>query len=231
MEADNHWIAYNLAAKGQLEPLQEYLVQSFYPGHDYSMAICAAAGGGHTDIVRWLVGSPHINHKQNHYEAFTVSAMHGHLDILKLLFAESRLTPVEYSNTISRVLAYAARRNHRAIVEFCLVDPATDPYRHKGQSFNWALYRNNYVIAALLLDDPRMKLDSAIYDIYITEPHIYRNRCGLYSAQRQNESVARCRGIKGELIERTWHPDRVWDWCFDEEEKRELTSGFPQEGV
>jgi hypothetical protein len=32
----------------------------------------------------------------------------------------------------------------------------------------------------------------------------------------------RCRLIKGELIERTWHPDRVYDWCFDDEEKQEL---------
>lgn len=148
---------------------------------------------------------------------------------MKLLFAKSRLTPVEYSNTISRVLAYAAPSNHKKIVEFCLADVATYPYRHKGQSFDWALYRDNFVIATLLLDNSRMKLDSAIYDIYMSEPDIYRYRWGLYSAQRQNESVARCRAIKGELIERTWHPDHVWNWCFDEEEKRGLTVRFPQE--
>jgi hypothetical protein len=33
---------------------------------------------------------------------------------------------------------------------------------------------------------------------------------------------SRCRLTKGELIERTWHPDRVYDWCFDDEEKIEL---------
>lgn len=34
--------------------------------------------------------------------------------------------------------------------------------------------------------------------------------------------VKQCKAIKGELMERTWHPDRVWNWCFDEEEKREI---------
>lgn len=36
------------------------------------------------------------------------------------------------------------------------------------------------------------------------------------------KAVRRCGRIKAELIERTWHPDRVWNWCFDEEEKREI---------
>jgi hypothetical protein len=31
-----------------------------------------------------------------------------------------------------------------------------------------------------------------------------------------------CKAIKGDLMGRTWHPDRVWNWCFDEEEKREI---------
>ena len=35
-------------------------------------------------------------------------------------------------------------------------------------------------------------------------------------------TVRRCGRIKEELIERAWHPDRVWGWCFDEEEKREI---------
>lgn len=35
-------------------------------------------------------------------------------------------------------------------------------------------------------------------------------------------AVRRCGRIKGELIERAWHPDRVWNWCFDEEEKQEI---------
>jgi hypothetical protein len=34
--------------------------------------------------------------------------------------------------------------------------------------------------------------------------------------------INQCKKIKGELIERTWHPDRVWNWCFDEEEKRDF---------
>jgi hypothetical protein len=36
------------------------------------------------------------------------------------------------------------------------------------------------------------------------------------------KAVRRCARIKGELIERAWHPRRVWNWCFDEEEKREI---------
>jgi hypothetical protein len=36
--------------------------------------------------------------------------------------------------------------------------------------------------------------------------------------------VKQCKAVKGELMERTWHPDRVWNWCFDEEEKREIGS-------
>lgn len=38
----------------------------------------------------------------------------------------------------------------------------------------------------------------------------------------RDEIRARCVLVKGELIERTWHPDRVWNWCFDDEEKREM---------
>ena len=26
--------------------------------------------------------------------------------------------------------------------------------------------------------------------------------------------------IHDELLPITWHPDRVWDWCFDEEDKQ-----------
>ena len=28
--------------------------------------------------------------------------------------------------------------------------------------------------------------------------------------------------IKDELETKTWHPDRVWDWCFDEKQKQEM---------
>ena len=28
------------------------------------------------------------------------------------------------------------------------------------------------------------------------------------------------RGIHDELLPVAWHPDRWWDWCVDEEEKR-----------
>ena len=28
------------------------------------------------------------------------------------------------------------------------------------------------------------------------------------------------RGIRDELLPIAWHPDRVYDWCFDEEEKK-----------
>ena len=35
-------------------------------------------------------------------------------------------------------------------------------------------------------------------------------------------AVKQCKSIKGELMEKTWHPSRVWDWCFDEDEKREI---------
>jgi hypothetical protein len=38
----------------------------------------------------------------------------------------------------------------------------------------------------------------------------------------RDEVVTQCKSIKGELMERTWHPDRVWNWCFDEDEKREI---------
>lgn len=38
----------------------------------------------------------------------------------------------------------------------------------------------------------------------------------------RGEIRARCVLVKGELMERTWHPDRVWNWCFDDEEKREI---------
>ena len=38
----------------------------------------------------------------------------------------------------------------------------------------------------------------------------------------REEIRGRCVLVKGELMERTWHPDRVWNWCFDDEEKREI---------
>lgn len=34
--------------------------------------------------------------------------------------------------------------------------------------------------------------------------------------------IKQCKSIKCELMEKTWHPSRVWDWCFDEDEKREI---------
>jgi hypothetical protein len=223
MDADTFWMAYKLAAKGQIEALHEYLAHSMDPEHDYSMAICAASCNGYIDIVRWLIRSPHINHEQTRYEAFTSSAMHGYLDILKLLFADPRLTPEEYSHQISHILSIAARNHHRAIVEFCLADPATDPNQYNCQAFNWANYRNNWEMASLILHDPRMNFYPAIYSVYITEPRIYRVWAGPYSVQRQNESADRFRRIKGELIERTCHPDRIWNWCLDEEKKRAWT--------
>ena len=30
------------------------------------------------------------------------------------------------------------------------------------------------------------------------------------------------RDLEGELFPVTWHPDRFWDWCLDEDEKREI---------
>jgi hypothetical protein len=39
----------------------------------------------------------------------------------------------------------------------------------------------------------------------------------------RDEIRGRCVLTKGELMERAWHPDRVWNWCFDEEEKREIS--------
>ena len=32
--------------------------------------------------------------------------------------------------------------------------------------------------------------------------------------------------IKEELIEAAWHPERVFDWCFDLEEQREIAAGL-----
>ncbi len=33
-------------------------------------------------------------------------------------------------------------------------------------------------------------------------------------------NVKRCKGVKGELMEKTWHPERYWKWCIDEQEKK-----------
>ena len=49
---------------------------------------------------------------------------------------------------------------------------------------------------------------------------------GEVAVARRATAVGRCKTVKGELMERTWHPDRVWNWCFDEEEKREIGVGF-----
>ena len=37
-----------------------------------------------------------------------------------------------------------------------------------------------------------------------------------------NERKAQKAQIKAELLPIAWHPDRVIDWCFDEEEKKDL---------
>ena len=43
---------------------------------------------------------------------------------------------------------------------------------------------------------------------YFQENEVYKLQCH--------------RKIKDELLAVTWHPDRVVDWCFDEDEKRNL---------
>lgn len=40
--------------------------------------------------------------------------------------------------------------------------------------------------------------------------------------ERRDETILRCKAVKEELMEKTWHPQRVFNWCFDEEEKLDL---------
>ena len=47
-----------------------------------------------------------------------------------------------------------------------------------------------------------------------------------YYKQRKIETLRQTAKIKEELIATTWHPDRVMDWCFDDEEKKEISESF-----
>lgn len=72
-------------------------------------------------------------------------------------------------------------------------------------------------VVRMLMAEPRVR--SSVPDV---EEDWLRVRDDAPIIAHTWKAVRRCGRIKGELIERTWHPDRVWDWCFDEEEKREI---------
>ena len=43
----------------------------------------------------------------------------------------------------------------------------------------------------------------------------------IYEILRRDEIILCCKAVKEELMIKTWHPSRVIDWCWDEEEKAE----------
>lgn len=119
----------------------------------------------------------------------------------------------EYMKVIGILLnnpAYALR------LEGLLAHEIVALYRHKYYSF-WMK-----PVVRMLLAEPRVRVWASVMKEVNDD---------WYSARKDTpiivdtwKSVRRCGRIKKELIERTWHPDRVWNWCFDEEEKREIGS-------
>ena len=74
--------------------------------------------------------------------------------------------------------------------------------------------------------DEYLELEHELFSMYYRDYHLWMHKdryfkklCSdlfQYHQKRQNYTA-----LRDELIPLTWHPDRVWDWCFDEEHKKE----------
>jgi hypothetical protein len=114
----------------------------------------------------------------------------------------------EYVKTMGILLRNPA---HAPRLEGVLVQKIASLYTHEYYSF-WMK-----PVVRMMLAEPRVRPS-----VPIVKEDWLRVRDDAPVIAGTWMAVRRCARIKGELIERAWHPRRVWNWCFDEEEKREI---------
>jgi len=61
-------------------------------------------------------------------------------------------------------------------------------------------------------------------DINIYTQFTFQDFINFVYFYKQTVSKERLKKYEAELIEKTWHPDRLMDWCFDLEEKNDFAT-------
>jgi hypothetical protein len=138
--------------------------------------------------------------------------------VLKDFFMSTFLSSfidISHGTHYRRAIAILLRHpEHGPMFEGLLVEQIVARYQHDYYSY-WMK-----PIVNMLLEEPRVRAwASAMPGM---QEHWLHVRPDAPIIAETWKAVRCCGRIKGELIERTWHPDRVWNWCFDEEEKREI---------
>lgn len=121
---------------------------------------------------------------------------------------------IDNADCLKAIAAMLRNPRYGPIIDGYLVEYIYQWYRHERYSY-WLK-----PVVRMLLEEPRVRA-WALAMPGQKEDWLYVRPDALIIADTW-KAVRRCRRIKEELIERTWHPDRVWNWCFDEDEKREI---------
>ena len=122
---------------------------------------------------------------------------------------------ITYNSEYLKALGILLRNPAYALcLEGRLAHEVATRYAHEYYSF-WMR-----PVVQMLLAEPRVRAWASAMPAM--EEHWARVRGDAPVIADTWKAVRRCGRIKGELMERAWHPGRVWNWCFDEEEKREI---------
>ena len=145
------------------------------------------------------------------------AAINGHLEIVKLC---KEWGATDYDGA----MWWAAINGHLEIVKLCKEWGATD---YDG-AMCWAAINGHLEIVKLCKEWGATDYDGAMWRAAINgHLEIVRLCRGWLDYDAIHDDLLRHHhkrefygGLKDELLPIAWHPDRWWDWCVDEDEKR-----------
>ncbi len=115
--------------------------------------VCAAAKGGHLDIVKWLAFNPYFPIDNDIQLALCAAAEFGHDQIVKLLLTHKKVNPAYSQNLAFRT---AATKGHLEVIKILLTDKRVDPADLDNEAIYFASLNGRYKITKLLLTDARV---------------------------------------------------------------------------
>ena len=212
-------IAYNIwaAQKAIMQKLKCMINnESKYNTTDLNFAMQAAAEHGYIETVKLCKerGATDFD------GAMTYAACKGHIDICKLCKQWG-------ATRFGEAMCAAACNGRIDIVKLCKEWGATN-FDSTMRDAAWYGYPE---IVKLCKEWGATDFDSAMREATL-RGHASKIRGALGFDKIHMEIFYRhykkkyYKNLVKELLPITWHPDRVWDWCFDEDQKQTVVKNF-----
>ena len=152
-------------------------------------------------------------------QAMISASFNGDMDLIENAVKQG-------ATEFEKAMFWASRFGHIEIVKFCI--------KHGARDFKNVMYGASmfgYIeIVKLGIKYGARNFKNAMYaakkEEHIDIVEFHKQRLAFKKVQKELPKYFHKRQfaqkVYDELLPIAWHPDRVWDWCFDEEEKKDL---------